>query len=265
MLPIYDDITFLELLEKGGRNKPWLIRALINDTYEEYVLKLFSQEAELDHSYTAAEVFGSVLAAEFDLSTPEVALFELNHDNVFSFPPDQQAEIEEKGFGIKFGCKYYRGSLAYSSQIHKDQIKKRVGIDTLFAFDQLINNVDRQHHKPNVLYRDEGVMLIDHELGFRNMKEAQTNIMNSNPGNPLIHGHICFEMLKRANNSSKQAYFQTFEELLRTLDTDILDPFHQQLQDFDVHSGNFGEIKSFLEFAKANHGLFIRVLKSAIS
>lgn len=265
MLPIYDDITFLELLEKGGRNKPWLIRALINDTYEEYVIKLFSQEAELEHSYTAAEVFGSILAGEFDLSTPEVALFDLNQENIFSFPPDQQAEIEEKGFGVKFGGKYYQGSLAYSKKLHKDQIKKRVAIDTFFAFDQLINNVDRQHNKPNVLYRDDGIMLIDHELGFRNMIAAQNNIKNANPGNPQIQGHICYELLSRANNNTKKSYFETFEELLRTLDTNILDPYHEQLQNLDVHSGNFADIKSFLEFAKANHGLFIRLLKSVIS
>jgi len=264
MLPIYDDITFLEVLDKGGRNKPWLIRTLVNDTYEEYVLKLFQEESEAQSYLTASEIYGAVLASEFDLTTPEIALFDLSDSTIFSLPGEQLLEVEEKGKGLKFGCKYYPDSYPYTPSIHKNQIQRRVAIDTLFAFDQLINNVDRQHHKPNILYRDAGVMLIDHELGFKNLREARQRIENNNGSNASYQRHICYELLVRANSSTKKDYFDTFEELLRTLNINILDPYCAQLRQNGVPGGDFAEIKSFLEFAKGNHRLFVTTLKGLV-
>jgi hypothetical protein len=36
----------------------------------------------------------------------------------------------------------------------------------IFAFDTSIQNPDRRYDKPNVLWRDEEMFVIDHELAF---------------------------------------------------------------------------------------------------
>lgn len=263
MIPVYNDIQFLEILDKGGRNKPWLVRVLVNDDYQDYVVKIFDDNP--DQFFTAAEVYGAVLASEFELAVPGFALFEIDGRNLYGFPSELQILAEEKGFGLKFGSKYIPGSQGYTVSLHKQQIQKRLAVDTLFAFDHLINNTDRNSNRPNVLVQDLEILVIDHELAFKGLNPAAQKLIESgNPINNMFRHHICFELLVRSTNSTKRDYFHTFEELLRVLNVNVLDPYEKQMASCGLPTGNFGEIKSFLEFSKRNHNNFVHIMKGLI-
>lgn len=217
MLPIYDEINFIDILDKGGRNKPWLVKVNVGDAYENYVIKIFDEDPE--NFWTASEVYGSILAKEFDLPTPDIALFEVTPETIMTFPGELQMYLEDKGSGIKFGNLFMEGSLQFdpTSSRQIGIVKNRIEMDTLYAFDQLINNIDRNSNRPNILIRQDEIMLIDHELAFNELNEdRQTQILGGNTiGNNYQH-HIFYYMLRSASGRSKQDFFSTFQELLRS-------------------------------------------------
>jgi len=264
LIPIIDDIQFLRVLEKGGRTKPWLVRAYNNGVYENYVIKVFDQEDDQIHFRTASEFYGVILAEQFDLLVPEYALFDLSEIS-YSLPEPQRIELEEKGFGLRFGSKFINDSYEYVPSLHKYFITKRLEVDSLFAFDLLINNADRTNRKPNILFRDEEVMLIDHELAFKGIDtEFLLNVDKGQIPNSTYHHHICFSVLKNAHSKTKVDYFNTFEELLRVLSLLPLQRIYDQLDKEGIPTGNFGDIKSFLDFAKANHPDFVNIIRGMI-
>jgi len=192
-------------------------------------------------------------------------LVSVDQTTIAGLPPEQQLEAEEKGLGLKFGSKFYPDSYDFTVSLDKYVLEKRLEIDTLFAYDHLINNIDRNHYKPNVLIRDEKVLVIDHELGFKGLGES--TIEKVTIGNPIesrYRHHICYNNLSRSGNKRKQDYFSTFQELLRRSDFNILESYRDQLSKNGIETGNFGEIKSFLEFAKENHESFVNILRSMI-
>ena len=76
-IPVFKAYRFINPLG-GGSTRPWLIEV---DTGKEkpelYVMKLFREQDMAQRNYLAHEVMGSLLADEFDLPTPDIALVQL--------------------------------------------------------------------------------------------------------------------------------------------------------------------------------------------
>ncbi|MCG8319512.1 MAG: hypothetical protein MI921_08435 [Cytophagales bacterium] len=262
MLPIYDQLTFQEIIEKGGRTKPWIIKVNTPRGLKNYVVKLFNEE-EVEKNAISNEVFGSILARQFELNVPEPALFIFNDDFIKTLDDKCWQIVEERHKGVKFGCELLEGALLFDPKMRKNVANKIVDIDTIFAFDNLINNSDRNNHKPNLLVHHNEGYLIDHELGF---SSKQKNFSNLDEWNPSERNkwHIFYNYLKRSRVKTKKKYFQTFVEYLRVLNITILDTYAAQLLDNDLQINNYNSIIKFLGQVKSNPTRFVNLLKNII-
>lgn len=264
MLPIYTDISFLEIIEKGGRTRPWVLQVDTGTTITKYVVKLFSdKEIETNHA-VASEVFGNILAKEFDLSVPNAALFEFENNFIHSLPEEPRRILDQKHPGIKFGTELIEGALAFTPSLHKYQIRKIIEIDSLFGFDHLILNPDRNNHKPNILLTSKSAFVIDHEFAFSMNNSDKIESINSLQPLTRYQWHIFYNYLKKSQSLTKDSLFNSFFENLRLLNINCLNTYAEQLIEHQQPVGEYQRLHNYLRFVKLNPEKFVRLLQSLI-
>lgn len=166
MIPILKPYGKPETLA-GGTTRPWLLNGLVDEQPEPYVVKLFTAHDIGQVNYVAKEVMGSLLADEFDLPTPDIAFFDLsdlNPDLLFDDQATQWAQADPKW---KFASRSLHPAEELSPNMGRRYLKD-FEVVTIFSFDMLIWNLDRNDRKPNALLKDGSVWLIDHERAFPN-------------------------------------------------------------------------------------------------
>ena len=149
MLPIFDAISLQSILTEGGRTQPWIIYVKVNNSREPYVVKLFTTDEVDNTDALAHEVFCSVLANEFDLSVPEAALIRFNNRFIQTLPSKVGDLLYTRDNRLKFGCKYKPNAILLKKNLPNNQLNKiLIDIDTIYAFDNLINNKEEAFTKP---------------------------------------------------------------------------------------------------------------------
>jgi hypothetical protein len=253
--------AFLRVM-KGGRTEPLLVTANTARGIEPFVVKLFRTEEIKKRNSVQNEVLGNVLAKEFGLSVPEPALIEFNSDFLKTLPFDQLTRVTSMDSRIKFATRQCEGVPQYITGLRSDYIQKKISPDTLFAFDTLIRNADRTNGKPNLLMGTDTAFVIDHELGFQSIDRAIHELRTNNWTMRYSQFHIFYPLLKRKQTKAKAGYFGEFEEYLKYLNVNKLDPYLQQLQGHSYQTSN--AIKDWLTFAKGNLNSFINILRGAL-
>ena len=150
MLPVYKAISFNQIIDKGGRTKPWSVLVDTGNGLKPYVVKMFPTEMVEANNSVCKEVLGNVLAREFHLPVPKAALIEM--DNAFQWTisdPEAQAKFEFVDERVKFGSELIVGNYLFNPAFSKRQASNMIQLDNLFAFDNLIRNRDRGRGKPN--------------------------------------------------------------------------------------------------------------------
>ncbi|GAB4331684.1 MAG: hypothetical protein OHK0038_06710 [Flammeovirgaceae bacterium] len=270
MLPIYEAIGFKEKITKGGTTYPWIVNVLEGDMPKPYIVKLFTDRQIEQQQSVAKEVFGSVLAQQFDLCVPKPALINFSDNFYQTLDNELKKELESKNKGIKFGCAYYE-DMAVIEVSKVKSILKDYEVGNIFGFDNLVRNIDRGgfRNKPNLLINDEGFLLIDHELilPFANAS-GNPSILNEIGGKNWgyqYEKHLLYPYLKRLKRDKKLHIFDTFAEYLKTFNPDSLDVYAIQLdQNFSMPIGDFDLLKSYLYKVKQNSSWFIENLKRLI-
>lgn len=119
MLPIVDAITINQEAILSGSTKP-CIMTLADDKGKpigEYVVKIFKPHNISQAANTNKEVYGSILANEFDLSTPNAVLARVGQDIIDKLNQSNRY----KGFnlirGTYFATEYIENALDYSTTI----------------------------------------------------------------------------------------------------------------------------------------------------
>jgi len=74
--------------------------------------------------------------------------------------------LEIGTIGVKFGSELITPHNPFYASLGKEIIESKIEIDSLFAFDNLIRNRDRNNYKPNLLLSRDSAYLLAHELGF---------------------------------------------------------------------------------------------------
>jgi hypothetical protein len=265
MLPVYPAVSYVRIISQGGRTKPWLVFVDTPHGIKPYVVKMFRND-EFEREPVLNEVLGNILAREFDLPVPEAALIEMDESFRMSIKDSTALEtfdlIDERP---KFGSSLIEGNYLFNTSFKKVQTSRMIEIDTLFAFDVLIRNKDRNSYKPNLLVRGNSAFLIDHELGF----EIDVNTINQLNALDIINQpfkyHIFYYFLKKARKTTKKDYFEVFLEYLRRLNINTLNPYFQQLNNLGFTSVKENTIRGYLTYAKQNSSKFEAFLKSLIS
>ena len=151
---------------RGGSTRPWAV--YVSDSEGKllrFVVKVFKDEPFQIQPYVMNEVLGTVIAGMFDLSTPKAAFVEFTEDFIQTLPPQQLEQLGRSPLGVKFGCELLDSSYQYSPSLAKRYLEV-YDIESIYAFDNLILNRDRNARKPNLLLHPQQSYLIDHELSM---------------------------------------------------------------------------------------------------
>lgn len=271
MLPIYRAMAVNKEAIESGSTKPCLMTVQDEDgkIVGDYVVKVFKLKNIQQGSNTNKEVYGSILATEFDLKVPKFALIIVDQ-----FLIDQLNQSEKyKGFnliaGTYFGSEYIDNALNYSSDLKLDFTEWE--LETIFAFDVMIRNVDRRKKKPNLFIKDQELYLIDHELSLC-ITEALLNgdifdeinrywaFVENEPNN---RKHLFLEELRRRNKETPLE-FDTFSEYLHRLSTRGINTVGLQLEQNGLDISDLKNILAYLTNIKANRAKFVILLKELV-
>jgi hypothetical protein len=270
LLPVYEAIGFQKKIAKGGTTYPWIVNVMESDMPKPYVVKLFTEKHIEQQQSVAKEVFGSVLAQEFDLCVPKPALINFSDDFYQTIDNELRKELESKSKGIKFGCAYHEDMTVI--EVGKIRsILKDYEVGSIFGFDNLVKNIDRGgfRNKPNLLINDEDFLLIDHELIFPFANElSNPSVLDEIGSDNWVYPyekHLLYPYLKKLKKDAKMHIFDTFAEYLKTFNPDSLDSYAIQLEkNFSMPIGDFDLLKLYLYKVKQNSPWFVENLKRLI-
>jgi len=251
-----------ESIIKGGSSKPILINAFNKDGIEKpYVMKTYKSKFVSENFSIAKEILVTELAKEFDLPVPEYGLIKIDNKDLKGLYTDEEIKSLDKGY--KFCTEYHEGYVIMSS-LASSKFLKDYEIENLFAFDNLIMNVDRGgfRNKPNLLLKDEEMLLIDHEqtLAFINSFENKDINFFSTFNNFYCNNHVFWSTLKNMRNDKKEQLFGEFIEILRTLNPEKLNVIFEKMNHYGIEYGEKNIIFAYLYWAKQNYSHINKVL-----
>lgn len=261
MLPIYQAIIAEEKDLPGGTTRPLLATVITNNGLDKYVVKIFREEEQANYAPLANEVYGSLIATQFDIRTPEIALIQLKPNFINTLKEDIKGRVLQNQNRLYFGSKYYEGY----NQYVPPKFSKTFDIghlETIFAFDVLVRNVDRRVGKSNLLVKKGDYLAIDHELTFSMNKPfdqyepTEWRFINE------FRTHIFRPRLHRLGNA---AHFAVINEYMRDLDLNVIINAAQFLHNLGLPTGNIEVIISYLRSAKNNRPRLINVCKYLIA
>ncbi|SDE45707.1 hypothetical protein SAMN04487996_105102 [Dyadobacter soli] len=262
MLPVYRAIQKVASLQ-GGTTRPWKVIVLKDNTPTPFVVKFFNSKDIEDAQHVAREVFSNAIASDLDLSVPEPALILLDEAFIATLDVGDREFLEAKDSRVKYGSQFIEGSVQYTRGLGR-HILDRYEVENIYAFDNLVHNVDRKNIKPNILLRDNSYYLIDHELTLPiNLKSIQ----NVRAGVSFYEYriHIFYKYLRLAKHDTKLRYFESFEDHLRYMrPVEKLSPLRDQLIDLDHPVGDFDTLIEYLNLVKQNPSIFTKILKNQV-
>ena len=198
MLNIYKAIEIIGIIpEASGRTKPWVVLAETLQGIEPFVVKLFTTDQIEATNCLTNEVVCNVLAGEFDLKTPEMALIEIPESLVMRKNIVFQNQYFETDERLKFATKQLSNVNTAMKELGKVFYKKRIDLETLYAFDNMIKNADRGQMKTNLLINNYAAYLIDHELALRPSEINNLSIVTELPDYKFSKYHLFYRYLKK--------------------------------------------------------------------
>lgn len=265
MLPIYEAISYDNRITKGGRTRP-IIVTIKNEEgkLKQFVVKLYNKREVRENLTVARDVLTVALADEFDLLSPFPAYISFTNAFLQTLPSELQAEIKEKEAYLNFGCEYIEGVINFGKNIAKSTLEGLTGVDTVFAFDNLVRNFDRRYNeKTNLLLDNHDIYLIDHEfcleIDLNHIEDVET--MN---WNYYYQNHVFYPFLSSHSKQTIANYFYDFDELLKRLNVNKLNSYVNQLEDLDFPIPDIEILKCYLEYTKKNSYKFVTLLKGIL-
>lgn len=264
MLPVYEAVDLLEVLPKeAGRNMPWVILADTPAGLQKYVVKLYTSN-QIEKQYLTNEVICNALARDFELQTPTAALINFPANFELSLSPYEQLQFINADPRLKFASKAIENPTSFVNNLPRKLISKRISIDTLYAFDNLIRNKDRGAMRTNLVLSTKTAYLIDHELALTENEIMINNFNDLKLNNQSTIYHSFYPYLKRADRKSRMQFFGDFEYYITECRFNSLQPYFQQLRNegFNPHEEI---ILNWLNLIMENYVKFAGMLKASIN
>lgn len=262
-LPIYKATSFNDIILKGGHSKPWVVSVNTKKGLKPFVVKLYRTIDITARNKMTAEIFGCLLAKEFDLPTPEPAIIEFSEEFRMTLSKKSEEILNLLDERAKFGTEYYEGSFLFAPQIPIDEANNIIPTDTLYAFDYFICNRDRTQNKPNLLIKEGQGILIDHEMALEINQQTFSNL-NEGKWDNRYQYHLFHSALKNNTSTEKKDYFNEFEFYLQSLSINKYDEIFQQLKDLGFTDLKEDLIKEYFTLVIRNPRKFIAILKDSI-
>jgi len=263
MIPVYDAYDIREAInERVGHTKPWKVIVNTPNGLESYIVKLYTTNQIDTLDCVTSEIICNKLSSQFDLISPACAFIDIKEEHTWNLTPAMQQQFIDADPRLKFATKEIISN-SYISGLSKAFITKRISIDTLYAFDNLIRNADRGQHKPNLQIADKFAFLIDHEFALKNQDITNIDLNVMQLEDKFTKYHLFYQFLHRSNKSVKNQYFNEFEEYMKFLNLSNLRAIFNQLDNIG-YVPNVQNINNWLNTVKNNSAIFVNLLKSSI-
>jgi hypothetical protein len=157
---------------EGGRTRPLLVAA-IDDTGEEWrvVLKLRNPGTPLgvghyEGTSLACELICNRIAAALEIPVPECAVVEVPRGLAETVSDRRARDVLAANIGENFGTRYYAGFDRWRADNRASSQILRDALEDVLVFDATVINGDRKREKPNLLWRGERTLAIDHSFAL---------------------------------------------------------------------------------------------------
>lgn len=246
-------VSIIKVLTSGASTKPLVIVARDETgAYGQYVVKLYKSEYVENNFSVAKEILISELSMEFNLSLPNYAIINFDHNLLKGYY--QEEYIKKLHVGYKFCTEYTEGWAIYNPII-KSHYLKPYDVENVFAFDNLVINLDRggTRRKPNLLINNQDFLLIDHEQTFPfydihvNASKVKASFVFKNY---LFDLHIFYDRLR--TERKKDFMFDEFIENVRMMDLSFLDVLFKDFNKYEIRNGEKSIIFAYLNWFKNN-------------
>lgn len=258
-------LVSIEGFQKGGSTKPLLIQAVNNNgKISPYVLKLYKRDTINQIYSVAKEIIVNEMAREFELPVPDHGVINFDHSVLKDYYSPEHIKTLDKGY--KYCSKFNEGTVIYNPSV-KNNFLRDYDFENVFAFDNLVLNVDRGGHrnKPNLLVSDDCFLLIDHELTLPFYANHQISSNINFKRSFLIYDyqkHIFWSFLKR--KLKKKGIFDEFEQNLQNFDLKIIDSIFANLNIFNVENNGKLDCLDYIKWCKSNIATVVKTLRDRI-
>ena len=264
MLPVYEALDIVEIISKKvGHTQPWVILANTPEGLKSFVTKLYTRPQVEQNNSVTNEVICNILSSDFGLKAPACALINIPEELVFEKSVEHQEQYSQADTRLKFASEMLPDVQAAIPSLPKNNYTKRISIETLYAFDNMIRNCDRGQQKTNLLLGSKDAFLIDHEFAFEEKYISEIDWDNFQIEDKFTRYHLQYLYLRNAWKVKKQNYFDEFQEYLRLLNINQLNTYFRQLsaEGFNTHSDS---INNWLKEVKKNSTTFVTSLKLSL-
>lgn len=261
MLPIWQAQTYEKTIESGGRNKPWVVTLQTDEGLKPYVVKMFAERDIEQQNALCKEVYGAAYARELDLNTPDFCLVEFPDYFAGTLSEDLKVLFRKKHHRYAFGSLYYEGASTYSPSQHFRDLSS-YDIESIYAFDVTIRNVDRRVGKPNILFFEKQAYLIDHELSF-SIKQGDNpeQVLGTFPYQKHIFHNVLSKRMKRGRNKPD---FSSFMEIFRYSRTDCIMECADVLKDLGYNTDDSLVIELYLKRLRSERNKLMQRLVGSL-
>ena len=263
MLPVYEAIDIVQVIsQQSGHTRPWVVLANTPTGLQSFVVKLYTTAQIQQYNSVTSEVICNALASEFDLNIPKAAFIDIPDALLINKSPEWQQLYNNADIRLKFATAQLSDVTSAIPSLSKTYYSKRISLDTLYAFDNLIRNGDRGQQKTNLLVGKKA-WLIDHEFALQAHDITNTNWANFTIEEKFTKYHLLHSYLKHSIKNKKQNYFNEFIEYVHTMNINKLNSYYTQLtnEGFQV---NKNLINTWLHQVKQNSAIFVNSLKESL-
>jgi hypothetical protein len=264
VFPIYQAIAYEKIELKGGSTKPLVFTIDKNGVYIPYVVKIFSENQQFQYDALAKECLAYTIAQEFELPQPDAALIMFGEELLANIPEEIAHRLKQNTQSLHYGTQLMNDYILFHKNFHGKDLETS-DHETLFAFDALIYNLDRNYKKPNLLVRANDYLLIDHELSLpiseSFLRQAKENDFSYIYNNPKFSDHIFLPFL-RERMKKDVVKFSKFDILLGVLNISKLEKVNEFLKTLNCSDKNFDTIKSYIYEIKRQRVKFIKSLNN---
>ncbi len=149
-----------------GRTMPLLLAAEYSDGRSVELIGKFSHGGQIGAIGLAREAISAMLAADLGLPVPKPLLVTISDTFIETVPDPDAAALLRQSLRVGFGSSKLPDG--YIVWLNGNSVSKRMLAQAaeIFAFDALIQNVDRRPENPNMQVNGEQIAIYDHELAL---------------------------------------------------------------------------------------------------
>lgn len=180
----------------SGRTKPCVFECVDPEggNAGEYVVK-FRSQVNNNAVGLLCELVASCLAKRLGLRVPDPAVVSISHKAAQAIPNREVREVAEQSIGTNFGSRFCSGG--YTTWPKNQSIPEYLTTQALhvFIFDAIADNPDRSADRPNLLWKSNELLLIDHETAFSFMYAIGSNNPLDVQRRPYLRKHLFHKQL----------------------------------------------------------------------